>query len=75
MTTAFYEPTTLNQRARALRSENRKLKQQLAAYQEWAPDPGTLALMVAQSEANERLYRACLARNVILNRKLRGHNG
>ena len=72
---AFAHPTTLHQRSVALRSENRRLKQQLAAYQEWAPDPDTLALMVAQSEANERLYRACLARNVILNRKLREHNG
>jgi len=32
-------------------------------------------LLVQQAEANERLYRACLARNVILNRKLREHNG
>ena len=71
----FAQPTTLHQRSVALRSENRRLKQQLAAYQEWAPDPDTLALMVAQSEANERLYRACLARNVILNRKLRQQNG
>ena len=39
------------------------------------PDPETLALIVAQSEANKRLYRACLARNVILNRKLREQNG
>ena len=75
MTTSFYEPTTLTQRARALRSENTRLKRQLAAYQEWAPDPDTLALIVAQSEANKRLYRACLARNVILNRKLRQQNG
>ena len=72
---AFAQPMTLHQRSVALRSENRRLKQQLAAYQQWAPDPDSLALMVAQSEANERLYRACLARNVILNRKLREHNG
>ena len=73
--TTYMQPTTLSQRATALRSENRRLKKQLAAYQEWAPDPETLALIVAQLEANERLYRACLARNVILNRKLREHNG
>ena len=71
----FAQPKTLHQRSVALRSENRKLKQQLAAYQEWAPDPDSLALLVQQSEANERLYRACLARNIILNRKLREHNG
>ena len=71
----YAQPTTLHQRSVALRSENRKLKQQLAAYQEWAPDPDSLALLVQQSEANEHLYRACLARNVILNRKLREHNG
>ena len=73
--TTYSQPTTLSQRATALRSENRRLKKQLAAYQEWAPDPETLALIVAQSEANKRLYRACLARNVILNRKLREQNG
>ena len=73
--TTYSQPTTLSQRATALRSENRRLKKQLAAYQEWAPDPDSLALLVQQSEANERLYRACLARNVILNRKLREHNG
>jgi len=72
---AFAQPTTLSQRATALRSENRRLKKQLAAYQEWAPDPDSLALLVQQSEANARLYRACLARNIILNRKLREHNG
>ena len=72
---AFAQPTTLSQRATALRSENRRLKKQLAAYQEWAPDPDSLALLVQQSEANARLYRACLARNIILNRKLRERNG
>ena len=75
MTTSFYEPTTLTQRARALRSENARLKRQLAQYQEWAPDAETLALLVQQAEANERLYRACLARNVILNRKVRENGG
>ena len=74
MTTSFYEPTTLTQRARALRSENTRLKRQLAANQQYAPDPEAFALLVQQAEANERLYRACLARNVILNRKLREHD-
>ena len=75
MTTSFHEPSSLTERTRALRSENRKLKQQLAAYHQWAPDPDAFALLVQQAEANERLYRACLARNIILNRKLREHNG
>ena len=73
--TTYSQPTTLSQRATALRSENRRLKQQLAAYQQYAPDPEAFALLVQQAEANERLYRACLARNVILNRKLREQNG
>ena len=69
----YMQPTTVSQRAAALRSENRKLKQQLAAYQQYAPDPEAFALLVQQAETNERLYRACLARNVILNRKVREH--
>lgn len=71
----FHQPLTPSDRARSLRSENRKLKKQLSAFQEWAPDPDALALLIRQSEANKRLYRAALARNVILNRKVRDLDG
>ena len=71
MTSLYDKPATPTDRARALRAENRRLRLELETYRQWAPDPETLAQLIQESQANRTLYQAVLARNVILNRRLR----